>query len=523
MISTRRSPSSAGRLAVGVLGLASSLSLAAACSEPEDRSFGNEGEDAGGDASGSGGSSAGGTTGGGGSTSGGSGGATGGSGGAAGGSGGATGGSGGAAGGSGGATGGSGGATGGSGGAAGGSGGSTGGSGGVDAGPALQLYVETSGDDANTCTAQIAPCKTIGGALDKAADGARIDVGAGTYAESLSINKDITIVGAGVTNTIMDGGKTSRLVTVNNNRVARLEAIAFVNGFGAIYNDGTLTMTNCLVQGSTTLNAGAGLRNNGTAIVEDCEFRDNEGVSGGAAFVSGFGGTLTIRRTIIDNNSSTGTGGFGAGAAIEQHGTLRVEDSVISNNSADRSGFAVMHWEGETTIVRTAIVNNQINSGGGSAVHVQGIGSKIDLENVTFSGNTSSGLTLTAGADANVDFCTFANNTGVAWALHGNATVTNTIVADNQGSSECPNTPPASSSYNLSKDDSCGFGGATDLVNTDPELAPLMDNGGNTQTHAISGTSPAKDSADTAACPARDQRGVARPSGSGCDRGAFEH
>jgi hypothetical protein len=62
----------------------------------------------------------------------------------------------------------------------------------------------------------------------------------------------------------------------------------------------------------------------------------------------------------------------------------------------------------------------------------------------------------------------------------------------------------------------------------DPRLAPLANNGGRTQTHALLSGSPAIDRGDNAGAPATDQRGVARPrdgDGNGSrivDIGAFE-
>jgi hypothetical protein len=57
----------------------------------------------------------------------------------------------------------------------------------------------------------------------------------------------------------------------------------------------------------------------------------------------------------------------------------------------------------------------------------------------------------------------------------------------------------------------------------DPKLGPLQANGGPTQTMAIALTSPARNAIPGAACAvARDQRGVHRPQGPGCDIGAYE-
>ena len=64
------------------------------------------------------------------------------------------------------------------------------------------------------------------------------------------------------------------------------------------------------------------------------------------------------------------------------------------------------------------------------------------------------------------------------------------------------------------------------LSDTNPQLGPLADNGGPTQTHALLPGSPAIDGVAFDApndCPAADQRGVPRPQGAACDMGAVEY
>jgi len=89
--------------------------------------------------------------------------------------------------------------------------------------------------------------------------------------------------------------------------------------------------------------------------------------------------------------------------------------------------------------------------------------------------------------------------------------------------------------YNFSSDDGGGFlNQPTDLINTDPLLGPLQDNGGPTFTHALLPGSPAMDKGTNFAGAATDQRGlgfvrtVDDPSapnasaGDGTDIGAYE-
>jgi hypothetical protein len=70
-------------------------------------------------------------------------------------------------------------------------------------------------------------------------------------------------------------------------------------------------------------------------------------------------------------------------------------------------------------------------------------------------------------------------------------------------------------------DATCNLGAGGDLINTDPLLGPLADNGGPTLTHLLQDDSSAIDAAPS--CPTdTDQRRVARPQGPPCDIGSVE-
>ncbi len=87
-----------------------------------------------------------------------------------------------------------------------------------------------------------------------------------------------------------------------------------------------------------------------------------------------------------------------------------------------------------------------------------------------------------------------------------------------------------SNGFNFSDDASCGFTAGTDRQNAgDPNLGALADNGGPTETRLPQSGSPLIDAIPLASCQAdgaggitTDQRGLARPSGPGCDIGAVE-
>jgi uncharacterized repeat protein (TIGR01451 family)/uncharacterized repeat protein (TIGR02543 family) len=97
----------------------------------------------------------------------------------------------------------------------------------------------------------------------------------------------------------------------------------------------------------------------------------------------------------------------------------------------------------------------------------------------------------------------------------------NTIIANNSPGGDCLllSTVVVTNSNNLVGDGSCSEN-SVNFLSGDPEVGPLADNGGGLLTHALLPGSPALDSG--AGCLATDQRGVTRPQGGACDRGALE-
>jgi hypothetical protein len=84
--------------------------------------------------------------------------------------------------------------------------------------------------------------------------------------------------------------------------------------------------------------------------------------------------------------------------------------------------------------------------------------------------------------------------------------------------------------YNLGDDGTCGFSSANHSQSgVNPDLGPLQNNGGPTDTEAPATDSPALNqiplgtmAEGISLCPGTDQRGVARPQATDCDIGAVE-
>jgi hypothetical protein len=276
----------------------------------------------------------------------------------------------------------------------------------------------------------------------------------------------------------------------------------------------------------------------GPVTVTDSTLADNAaGGQNGGGGGSGFGlggairsfGSLTITGSTFADNTAGGEGGMGFGGAISNFDNvspLTITGSTFTGNTAGGQGGggvggainASSVVSGRSAfITNSTLVGNAAGGGGGTgwggAIEATDLTSLI-LASVTISGNAVGG----SGSGAAINSATGAISRAAA------VTAKATIVSGNTGATNC-DAPVASSSYSLegpsSGDMSCGF----DLPSADPQLAPLADNGGPTETQALPASSPAVDAVPVAKCPTKvDQRGEPRPDNgkSVCDVGAFE-
>jgi hypothetical protein len=207
---------------------------------------------------------------------------------------------------------------------------------------------------------------------------------------------------------------------------------------------------------------------------------------------------MTINNTTLDNNGvNIGNEPGESGGAILNTGTATILNSTISNNIASQSAGGIGN-SGTMTITNSTISGNS----------------------TTLSGIVSGAAIINSG-NITISYTTIANNAGITsgavFSVLDTIQIDNSIIANNPGG-DCsyPATSPILGP-NLDSDGTCiGF-----TITDNPNLGPLANNGGPTQTHSIAPNSPAKNEA-AGSCPAADQRGEPRPHGSACDLGAFE-
>jgi len=322
--------------------------------------------------------------------------------------------------------------------------------------------------------------------------------------------------GNGVTN----NGGTTALTNVNvlNN-----------TGYG-VYNlvQGTLVYTGGEVSG----NQKGGVYNTvATATLTGISVINNTG-AGGIANVGSATSRLTVMNSLVKGNSSATNGG-----GIRSDGVQNVADirnSTISSNQAASESGGVFNF-GTMTLIGNTIENNLAVTGGGID-HFDG---QLSMSNDTLSGNSASdngGGLYNRGA-ATLTNVTFAGNSANGLGTGGNLfndtasiSIRNTIVTGSDIDGNCFNSEGFVNSlgHNLDGGNTCGFTGAGDLINTNPMLGSLQDNGGPTFTLALLAGSPAIDGGTNSNCPNTDQRGYSRPADGNrdssplCDIGAYE-
>jgi len=406
--------------------------------------------------------------------------------------------------------------------------------------------------------------------------GANEDLGA---TGDLDVRSAMTIVGAGASQTILDGNRLDRVVDVNSifGALSLLDVTVrngrasgdFVGGMGggiqsrSFQSLASLTLTRVTVSSNEAQSSGGGI--SGKGVVEDSIITGNSAGSGGSVGDGGgISGWFTIRRSTISANTTAGSGGgiWGSSAILEDslitenragtgggvEGSLSIRRTVISSNVA-RFGGGI---RAAATIEESLITaNTATEDGGGIEMAYGGLG----LRNSTVSGNSTGrsggGVSVNSGCITRTGPCITAsvrnvtvveNGAPVASGVRINASTSappprfaGTIIANNRGSANCSVAGPfTSGGYNLSNDASCGFTGTGDLQWVNPRLGPLADNGGPTRTHALLLGSPAIDAGPPTVagpvsdCPAIDQRGQPRSvdgnldGAARCDIGAFE-
>lgn len=253
---------------------------------------------------------------------------------------------------------------------------------------------------------------TLREAIDFADNGATIDFADGlsgtiTLAGTqLTIDKDLTITGPGASNLSVSGNSSSRVFYVAPEVTVSISGLTISGGIAGSYlnggdydggagilNDGSLTLTQCVVtKNSATDNyLGGGIQNTGGNLtISGCEISENvaSGDGGGISTWTYSSTKVTITSSTISGNSA---GRWGGGISNDPDSYLELTGSIVSGNSAQVGG-GISNADGFVTVTETAITGNQAGDSGGGIFQSTGAANRgtIEVVNSTISGNTAS-------------------------------------------------------------------------------------------------------------------------------------
>ena len=222
---------------------------------------------------------------------------------------------------------------------------------------------------------------------------------AADFTNGITINKDITIDGKGHT---IDAKNLGRIFSIGEGFTVTLTNATLINGKadkgGAIYNDGSLTLSDVKLSDNAADGYGGAVFNNGELVVSDSVFDSNDIVNrgsasvdyGGAAIYNWKEGTLKVTNSNFTNNIKNYKNGDNLVGAITTIGNATVSGSNFVNNSG--------RWGGAISATGAELRKNS---------------STLTVSNTIFKDNSAlyAGAVYIWGSNYNIADCVFDNNT----------------------------------------------------------------------------------------------------------------
>jgi hypothetical protein len=227
---------------------------------------------------------------------------------------------------------------------------------------------------------------TIQAAIDAASSGDTIEIRAGTYTETVTITKDLSLIGQDDKVTSIDGNHAGKVVSVLIGVTALIRGVTIAGGStthdgGGIYNLGTLTLEHSTVMGNSA-NFGGGIFNGigSDLTIRNSTISDNvSGFMGGGIITEG---TLTMENSDIVGNAAL----FGGGILNGDNGRLTLSNSSLSDNIAHSVGGGLYN-SGAAWIANAKITGNDAVVGGG--IYNFGTVGEVTLSNTSVASNTA--------------------------------------------------------------------------------------------------------------------------------------
>jgi CSLREA domain-containing protein len=366
---------------------------------------------------------------------------------------------------------------------------------------------------------------------------------------------------------------------------------------GAIHADGNVTVTNSRIEDNTATTHGGAIHAGGNVMVTGISTMSDNTANGDGGAIFSIGstevtnstlannsttgdnhrggaihsdsGAVTISQSTLSGNSTAGSNAEG-GAIFAHSGAVSISQSTLSGNSTAGSsadGGAIYADSGAVSISQSTLSGNSTAGGSAEGGAIYAYSGAVSISQSTLSGNSTAGTGAQGGAiyanNGAVSICQSTltlNNAaqslgGAIYSYSSPVTIRNSIVAGNTDNGTAPDvrkSPAVGDAFTVTnsligRNNGTGLtatgttpGANGNLIGGDnagaainPLLAPLANNGGPTQTHALLATSPvinkgsnalAVDAANGSSPLTTDQRGnpFVRIFDTTVDMGAYE-
>ena len=237
----------------------------------------------------------------------------------------------------------------------------------------------------------------------------------------LDVTSDLAITGVAAGSTIVDAAALDRVFSVRSGATVAISDLTIRNGAesgsagggGIAIQSGALTLQRSTVTGNTTTGLGGGIGSLGSVTLVDSAVTANRS-DAGAGGIASTGPVSLTRTTVSDNVSEAGPGGV----ACCGSGDVTVVDSMITGNTGGGIG------------------------GGGGGISL--VATTATVTNTTVSGNSigteGGGIFVLDGATATVLNSTVADNTagadgGGIWSS-GTTTINSSVISGNSANPE---------------------------------------------------------------------------------------
>lgn len=224
----------------------------------------------------------------------------------------------------------------------------------------------TSTSTTSTTPGPVCPSANLQQAINNAPSGSTLRLCAGTFrvTQTLEIEKDLTLIGAGEDQTILDGEDQVPVLVVGGSRTVTLEDLTITRGNagadtsgGGIINNGNLTLRRMAVTLCAAVNGGGIINYLGSTLTMEAGSR----LEGNTAADEGGGvannqGTIIMNQgsRVVDNTAHRHGGGILTFGSL----TLNAGSFVEHNTAVTGEGGGIRHASGPLTLKPDSVVRN---------------------------------------------------------------------------------------------------------------------------------------------------------------------